>query len=350
MGESDPGIELSQGLSIVIPFFNEGKNTEKALKCAVVASRKCHFPIEFLLVNDGSNDGYPKAENINGATLIKLNHAGRISTRLAGAQHAQYSNVLFIDARVWMHSESLLNLESLIAKHPDSQYWNGFVQSLNLHLPQVSIWETLVRVGWSRMYSENKTIHFGLKDFDQYPKGTSIFVASKTDWIEGLRKLSLLESGSRVAISDDTALIREFASKSDIWIDTSFSADYSPRTSMQAFLKNARYRGQTFVDSYWTSNTIFGKLVKYLPPTMLTSCFGIGLYSGLTGAFISVAGSIAFVEILFFTYSLRLWKDKRRATKEAAVLFPMLFSFGFGFASAYANRVLTIPSWRVRRR
>lgn len=350
MRESAPVIDLSEGLSIVIPFYNEGENTEKALKCAVVASQRCNFPIEFLVVNDGSTDGYPKAERIREATLINLNHAGRISTRLAGAQCAQYPNVLFIDARVWMHPESLLNLETLVTKNPDSQYWNGFVQSLNLHLPQVSIWETLVRVGWSRIYSENKTIHFGLEDFDQYPKGTSIFVAPKVNWVDSLKKLLPLESSSRVAISDDTALIREFAANSDIWIDKSFSADYSPRTNLRAFLRNARYRGQTFVDSYWTSNTIFGKLVKFLPPTMLAIYFGIGLYSGLTSVLVSLIASLALVEILFFTYSSRLWKDKKRALKEAAVLLPMLFNFGFGFASAYANRVVINPSWRVRRR
>lgn len=350
MRESSPAIDLSQGLSIVIPFYNEGENTEKALKSAVVASQQCNFPIEFLVVNDGSIDGYPKAENIREATLINLNHAGRISTRLAGAQCAHFPNVLFIDARVWMHPDSLLNLESLITKNPDSQYWNGFVQSLNLHLPQVSIWETLVRVGWSRIYSESKTVHFGLKDFDQYPKGTGMFLAPKSEWIKGLEEVFAIRQNSQVETSDDTVLIRSFATKSDIWIDMSFSADYSPRTNLRTFLSNSRYRGQTFVDSYWTSNTFFGNLVKYLLPIMLTIYFGIGLYSGLTGVVVSILVSLTLVEILFFTYSSMLWKDKRRALKEAAVLLPMLLNFGFGFASAYASRVVTNPSWRVRRR
>lgn len=350
MRESAPAIDLSQGLSIIIPFYNEGENTEKALKCVVAASQRCNFPIDFLVVNDGSTDGYPKAENIKEATLINLNHAGRISTRLVGAQYAQYPNVLFIDARVWMHTESLLNLESLITKNPDSQYWNGFVQSLNLHLPQVSIWETLVRVGWSRIYSESKTIHFGLKDFDQYPKGTGMFLAPKSEWIKGLEEVLAIRQSSQVETSDDTVLVRSFATKSDIWLDKSFSADYSPRTNLRAFLRNARYRGQTFVDSYWTSNTIFGVLVKFLPPTMLAIYLGIGLSSGLTSVLVSLIASLTLVEILFFTYSSRLWKDKNRATKEAAALLPMLFNFGFGFASAYANRVVTNPSWRVRRR
>ncbi len=104
------------------------------------------------------------------------------------------------------------------------------------------------------------------------------------------------------------------------------------------------------MDSYWTSNTIFGKLVKYLLPIMLAIYFGIGLYSGLTGVVVSLLASLTLVEILFFTYSFRLWRDKKRATKEAAVLLPMIFNFGFGFASAYASRVVTNPSWRVRRR
>ncbi len=52
-------IDLKQGLSVVIPFYNEAENTEKALKSAIAAATEVCFPIEFILANDGSTDGFP---------------------------------------------------------------------------------------------------------------------------------------------------------------------------------------------------------------------------------------------------------------------------------------------------
>ena len=337
MGKDVADITLEQGLSIVIPFYNEAENTEKALKSAITAASKGSFPVEFILANDGSSDGYPRPELTKVATVLNLNHSGRIATRLAGARQAKYPNILFIDARVWIHENSLLNLERLLQEFPNALFWNGYVESLNKNLPQVSIWETLVRIGWSKIYSESSTVHFGLDDFDLYPKGTSIFLARKENWIHGLEILSEFESISKVAISDDTALIRNFASISDIWIDRGFSADYSPRTKFLAFLKNARYRGQTFVDSYWASKTIFGKLVRFLPATLLFLP-AIYLLAGLKVLTLTVLAATVLIEMAFFTYSIKQWRSLSRAISEAIVLLPMMINFGLGFLKAYVFR------------
>jgi glycosyltransferase involved in cell wall biosynthesis len=337
MGKDVAEITLKQGLSIVIPFYNEAENTEKALKSAITAASKVGFPVEFILANDGSTDGYPKSGLPRDVKFLNLKHSGRIATRLAGARHAIYPSILFLDARVWIHENSLLNLEKLLQKFPSAHFWNGYVESLNRNLPQVSIWETLVRVGWSKIYSESSTVHFGLDDFDLYPKGTGMFLASKPMWLIGLTEITAIKERSIVEISDDTFLIRNFASISDIWIDKSFSGDYSPRTNFLAFLKNARYRGQTFVDSYWASKTIFGKLVKFLPATLLfipVIYFSVGL-KALT---LTVLAAIVLTEMAFFIYSLKQWRSLSRAISEAIVLLPMMINFGFGFLKAYAFR------------
>jgi glycosyltransferase involved in cell wall biosynthesis len=331
-------IDLKQGLSVVIPFYNEAENTEKALKSAIAAASGVSFPVEFILANDGSTDGFPKSGLPRDVVFLNLIHSGRIATRLAGASHAKYSNVLFIDARVWIHEKSLINLDQLLQQFPDARFWNGYVASLNRNLPQVSIWETLVRVGWSRIHSQDETIHFGIDDFDSYPKGTSIFLAKKENWINGLERLSEIESNSRVAISDDTALIRGFASISDIWIDRGFSADYSPRTNFRAFLKNARYRGQTFVDSYWSSKNVFGWLVKYLPSSLLLLPI-IYLSVGIQTLLIFTLASVVSVGVAFFTFSFKQWKKVSRAFSETIVLFPLMINFGYGYIKAYSFRL-----------
>lgn len=343
MGKDLTDIDLNQGLSVVIPFYNEAENTEKALNSVMEAARNVSFPVEFILANDGSTDGFPKPNLPQDVVFLNLIHSGRIATRLAGARHARYPNVLLIDARVWIHERSLQNLDQLLKRIPNARFWNGYVESLHKNLPQVSIWETLVRVGWSKIYSENKTIHFGLDDFDSYPKGTSIFLARKEEWIKGLERLSEIESNSRVAISDDTALIRGFASISDIWIDRGFSADYSPRTNFRAFLKNARYRGQTFVDSYWESKTIFGRLVKFLPTVLLL--FPVIFVSlGVKALLISTLAAVTAIELIFFVYSFKQWWKIFRAFSETMVLFPLMINFGFGYLKAYAFRLLTRSS------
>jgi hypothetical protein len=170
-----------------------------------------------------------------------------------------------------------------------------------------------------------------------------MFLASKEDWISGLETLLNIESKSRVAISDDTALIRNFVSKSDIWIDKSFSADYAPRTKFSAFLKNARYRGQTFVDSYWESKTIFGRLVKFLPTALLL--FPVIFVSfGVIALLISTLAALTAIELIFFVYSFKQWRKMFRAFSETVVLFPMMINFGFGYLKAYAFRLLTRSS------
>jgi glycosyltransferase involved in cell wall biosynthesis len=337
MGKDLTDVDLNQGLSVVIPFYNEAENTEKALKSVITAASKVSFPVEFILVNDGSSDGYPRPELTKVATVLNLNHSGRIATRLAGARHAKYPSILFIDARVWIHENSLLNLQRLLQEFPNARFWNGYVESLNKNLPQVSIWETLVRVGWSKIYSDSSTVHFGLDDFDLYPKGTGMFLASKPMWIIGLTEITAIKERSIVEISDDTFLIRNFASMSDIWIDRGFSADYSPRTKFLAFLKNAKYRGQTFVDSYWASKTIFGKLVRFLPATLLFIPV-IYFSAGLKALTLTVLAALVLTEIAFFTYSLKQWRSLSRAISEAIVLLPMLINFGLGFLKAYVFR------------
>ena len=327
-----PTLDLNNGLSVVIPFYNEGDNTVKAAKAAEKALAKIKLPFEILVVDDGSTDGVNKRDFPESVIYIRKNHSGRVDTRLTGLKESRYENVLFVDARVWLHAESLASLISEIEKNPNSAFWNGHLVMNHLS-PLSSIWETLVGVGWKRI-SENETVKFGIEEFDRYPKGTGFFLASRTHWLHAFNKLKSVEN-LKLEISDDTKLLREFAQIGQIWISGKVSAQYVSRTTFKAFSRNCFYRGQTFVDSYWNSPTIFGKLVRWLFPFTISLAVLTFFFSGLTSLFFLVFGSTFFAIGAFFLFSLKSWKNTTRAMKESLTLAPLICFFAAGFAKSY---------------
>jgi glycosyltransferase involved in cell wall biosynthesis len=325
-------LDLQNGLSIVIPFYNEGQNTSKSIEAILEGAKEISFPYEVIAVDDGSTDGIFQ-ENLPKETLyIKKIHTGRLETRLKGLEAAKFQNVLFIDARVWVERVSFKNLNLLIHQNPKSRFWNGHVV-LNSTSPLNTIWETLVGVGWKRI-APNETTKYGVNDFDRYPKGTGFFLALKSDWLEAFTKIQKTEN-SRLPISDDTKLIREFAQKDEIWISGKVSARYFGRTSLKGFLKNSYYRGQTFVDSYWGSTAIFGKLVRSSIPAGLFFIITSLLIAGIKGAIFLAASVVTLCIASLFLYSFKCWKSLPRAVKESIVAIPLLFFFGIGFVRAY---------------
>jgi glycosyltransferase involved in cell wall biosynthesis len=325
-------VDLKKGLSIVIPFYNEGSNTSKSVEAILEAGAQASFPFEVIAVDDGSTDNFSQNNLPEKTIYIKKNHSGRLETRMKGIDAAKFQNVLFIDARVWLERDSLENLNLLIEENPNSRFWNGHVM-LTSKSPINTIWETLVGVGWKRI-ARNETTRYGLSDFDRYPKGTGFFLANKSDWLEAFAKIQKNDN-SNLPISDDTKLLREFAKKDEIWISGKVSAKYSGRSTLRGFLKNSYYRGQTFVDSYWKSPTVFGKLVKSsLPLGIGLACASVFL-EGVKGGILLGFGFVLLSSASFFLYSLKSWKSFSRACKESALIIPLLLIFSAGFVKAY---------------
>ena len=340
-----PTIDLSEGLSIVIPFFNEGLNTPKSANHALLAAARVSFPCEVIVVNDGSTDGIAANDFPSGVTYQNKEHSGRFATRDYGLRAASYPNILFLDARVWLDINSLENLEQLILANPTSKLWNGFIKTRNTKKALVSIWETLVTVGWQSGINSEETIHYGLKDFDRYPKGTTLFLAKKIDWAKAFESVDLNQSWAS-PISDDTRVLRYLAREGEIWIDSKFSAEYEPRTKMTKFIKNGFYRGRTFVDSYWESPTIFGVLVKVIVPSFLIVQIVLMQFADFSELMFANLLLLTAVTIGFLTYSWRKWRNPLRAIRESLAFVPLLFSFGFGLLIAYSFGLLN----RLRKR
>ena len=329
-----PTLDLSQGLSVVIPFYNEGSNTPKSAEFVLAALMRTTFPSEVIVVNDGSSDGISRDSFPKSVRYFEKNHTGRFETRYFGLNSSKYQNVLFIDARVWIGVDSLKNLEELISSYPESRYWNGYIKSADTHLATVSIWETLVSVGWGAGIHLTDTIHFGQEDFDRFPKGTTLFLATKSDWLAAFQNMG--QSDSKLSpVSDDTKILRYLVKSGDIWIDNKFSAEYQPRTTLSKFLKNAFYRGKTFVDSYWESPTIFGKLVKASIPLGIVLQILFYTYGDFLSLIVGDFSLLLTVSLIFFGYSHKKWRNKNRAAKESIILIPLILSFGSGFLLAY---------------
>ena len=324
--------DLNEGISVIIPFFNEGSNTEKAVQFVLMAAKKVSFPVEIIVVNDGSSDGISSDNFPKPVRYLEIQHVGRLNARHFGLLAAKYDAILFLDARVWVHGSILLKIHELTIENPDSRFWNGYVISQSKSA-YASIWESLVRVGWKPIES-GVTIRFGKNDFDKYPKGTGMFLAPKADWLEAFEE-TINEKMKYLEISDDTRILRRFTEKSEIWISDEFSADYIPRTNLQSYVKNGFYRGNTFVDSYWESATIFGKLVKFSVPVGITSQLMLGVKAGIQ--YLVIFDALVFISILvsFYFFSFTKWRNRKRALRETWVLIPLLFSFGLGFLKAY---------------
>jgi glycosyltransferase involved in cell wall biosynthesis len=334
-----PTLDLSQGLSVVIPFYNEGASTPRSVEFVLAALKTTAFPYEIIVVNDGSSDGISQENFPKTVKYLEKNHTGRFETRYVGLKSTLYANVLFVDARVWLKADSLTNLEKLILKYPLSKFWNGFIQTKNTNSAVVSVWETLVMIGWGQGISATETVHFGLDDFDKHPKGTTLFLAPKLDWLNAFESIKLNRS-QVVPISDDTKLLRYLVKSGDIWIDSKFSADYQPRTQFSKFIKNAFYRGMTFVDSYWDSPTVFGKLLKASVPIAVT--FQAAFYFLFDFRWlVAIDAFLLFsIQVLFSSYSYKKWRGISRAVREGILLLPLFFSFGAGLLLAYAAGLL----------
>jgi glycosyltransferase involved in cell wall biosynthesis len=322
-------------MSVVIPAFNEGDELAISVKAAIRAFERTLIPFEIIAVEDGSSNLLPELRLLKNVRHIEKSHSGRIETIFHGINVAKNQNILVLGARVRLREDSIQHLVHLIEDNPSARFWNGMVYLLNTELPQVSIWETLVRVGWSEGLRGETAKSYGVQDFDLYPKGSGLFLAPKQDWLIGFSQLREYANKSKVIVSDDTRLLRGFAELSNIWFSKVFSADYKPRTSFKLFLKNAHYRGNTFVDSYWDSATLFGKLVRYLPPIALVSSIATASMMGPTGVLYLIGTALILSELAFFIYSAKTWKNPIRALKETIVLTPLILFFGFGFVRAY---------------
>jgi glycosyltransferase involved in cell wall biosynthesis len=243
-------------LSVVIPVFNEEQWIERSVEALQVAAKNAGWPVEIVVVDDGSTDGTPerlaRLSQQWGITVVSQENSGRFAARQAGIGAATGERVLLLDSRVIMDPGSLQFLAGQVADHPERVVWNGHINVMSEGNPYGGFWAALVKVGWRRYLANPRFVSFGADEFDAFPKGTGFFFAPRELLHAAAGSFSSLFSDIRLA-SDDTRMLRSIAEQERIHLCPEFSATYHSRDSLKKFVRHAYFRGTTFVDGYLDS-------------------------------------------------------------------------------------------------
>jgi glycosyltransferase involved in cell wall biosynthesis len=239
-------------VSVVMPVFNEAAHLTATIDALVVAVERSGFSVELIVVDDGSTDG--SADMVRHAlgdrlplTLVTQPNRGPWIARRAGLEAASREWVLLLDGRCQLDAEALAFVEARIAAN--ASIWNGHVYVDTRGNPYGAFWNALAEIAWREYFDNPRTTSFGSDDFDHYPKGTGCFLAPRSLLLEAIAAFRTSYSDTRF-VSDDTGLIRWLAERHRIHVSPGFSCLYAPRANLKAFLRQAVYRGSTFVDGH----------------------------------------------------------------------------------------------------
>lgn len=238
-------------LSVVMPAYNEGAWVRRALDALEVSSRLAEWPVEVVVVDDGSSDPASLAvlDEVSQREYVRVisqANAGRFAARRVGLEAAEGDLVLLLDARVEVDPASLGRLRAAVAR--GEVVWNYDVTPASRELGAL-FWTGVTKVWWRDYFRHRKPVQFGLEDFDRYPKGTGAFLAP--------RQLLLAASGQfsshfedQTLASDDTRLLREVAAAQPIRLSPEVMCRHHAKSGRHAFTRQCYFRGTTFVDGY----------------------------------------------------------------------------------------------------
>jgi glycosyltransferase involved in cell wall biosynthesis len=241
-------------VSVVIPTFNGKDWLEKTIKeiekSLVYAKIK---QAEIVIIDDGSTDNtFEVAKSIKTnfeKNVYTQKNQGRFEARKAGTKKAKYDYILFVDTRVFIGEESLAYILKNYSE-PDRAVWCSHVRIDKIGNIYARFWEAVVFIAWRKYFSNPRDISYGLKGFDDYPKGTTCFFVPKkvmkeaNDWFE-------TKTHNPKASNDDTLLLRKVAETSNINISPEYWCTYHARTAFKQYVKHVYHRGKVFVDGFF---------------------------------------------------------------------------------------------------
>lgn len=298
MGPSESG---RLDLSVVIPSYNSAAWLPSTLDACATALRATSWSAEVVVVDDGSSDGTADLvrELAHGYAVplrvLEQPNRGRFLARWAGLQDVRGERVLLLDSRVLLGSGSLAHVEQTIATHPAKTVWNGHAVT-DPAAPLVGhFWEVITYTFWGRYLSRPAPVEFGLDRYNQFPKGTGVFIAPRSLLIEACEVA--WPTGDAALASDDTKVIRHIAARIPIRLDPGFWAIYRPRGNARDFVRHSFGRGTFLVDSFAGTSPKWNALLVGLalaPPVVLAVLVGLAAASmWLTLALVIGCGVVA---------------------------------------------------------
>jgi len=121
--------------SIVIPLYNKEKDIEATLQSVLEQS---HSDFEIVLVDDGSKDnGVAKAEGVSDdrIKIFSKKNEGVAIARNFGVAKANNEFIAFLDADDYWHPTHLEDINTLIEKHPNAQWFaTAYEKNFNTNL------------------------------------------------------------------------------------------------------------------------------------------------------------------------------------------------------------------------
>ncbi len=104
-------------LSVVIPVHDGGENLRRCLEALAISTRP---PDELIVVDDASTDGSGELAQRFGARVVRLAGSphGPAATRNRGAEAAQGDVLVFFDADVAVHPDTLARIEQYLSDRP----------------------------------------------------------------------------------------------------------------------------------------------------------------------------------------------------------------------------------------
>ena len=270
------------GLSVVIPSFNSAPWLETTLSALIRSLSYSNWDAEIIVVDDGSTDNSLQLlEKIESQTdfdikVITQNNQGRFLARWAGIQIASKPNVLLLDSRVLIDTDSLAYVETQIQQLDGNAIWNAYVRTDDhASLPGL-FWDVPTRIFWGKFLSNPHRVRFGAEEFDKNPKGTGCLLLNRELLVDAYKEV--WPEGDLALVSDDTRLLRNLVQKQDIILDPNFLALYRPRISMKSFASHTFMRGTLFVDSYAGTSRTRTIIIFFaaLLPLLFIAFAGIG--------------------------------------------------------------------------
>jgi glycosyltransferase involved in cell wall biosynthesis len=269
---------MKASLSVVMPVYNEAAHLPATIDALVEAVERSDFVVELVLVDDGSTDGSAdvgrKAVRERLPILVvSQRNRGRFEARRAGLEGANGEWVLLLDGRVRLDPEALSYVERRLSD--TERIWNGHVSIDVRGSPYGAFWNVLTEIAWREYFDDPRVTSFDSESFDHYPKGTTCFLAPRELLREAVAAFESYYANGRF-VSDDTALIRWLAKRERIFLSPEFSCRYAPRTKLGAFLRQAVYRGSTFLDGHGRPESrFFPVAVAFFPVSVGLAVLGL---------------------------------------------------------------------------
>jgi glycosyltransferase involved in cell wall biosynthesis len=258
-------------ISIVVPVYNGEETIGRCLE-ALLNQDYPKGDYEIIVVNDGSGDDTQQIAQQYPVQIIKLdkNH-GRVIARERGAQAARYEHLLFVDVRVIVAPDILMqiakiNYQPLLAgEHGEDKYRSPF--------------DTLFYLIRRRVYSPyypqrcwGKELWIEQSNFDRAPKGLTCFFCSRQLFLQSI------PSRKDKTVNDDTRLLRSMVERKKLLRHTDLRITYLQRTDWKTVLRHIYERGPRFADYYLNGPSRYYNLWRG-GLLLLAGFVGLSIYS-----------------------------------------------------------------------